>query len=111
MPDPLVFRPPDRSEHVGAGGGPPAPRTPSPGAQGARLSPQFQGLQEALDGERAQLLDAGLDVDPELIAVFDIIGTVEEFYRAVARIEGLEFLADFEEDDLAPDDDFYWEKD
>ncbi len=50
--------------------------------------------------------------DPELVAVFDLAGTVENFLRAAARIDGLEFLSDLQEDRVEADDDFFFvEKD
>lgn len=84
---------------------------PLPGRQGARLTPQFGALREALESERAQLAEATLAADPELVAVFDLAGSVDNFLRAALRIEGLEFLADLQEDRVDPDDDFFYEAD
>ncbi len=84
-------------------------RVPKPGRQGTRLTPQFQALRDALGGERAQLTETTGSPDPELVAVFDLAGTVDEFMRACAQIDGLEFLADLQEDKVAADDDFYFE--
>ncbi len=39
--------------------------------------------------------------DPELVAVFDLAGSVEAFIRAVSHIEGLEFLSYLQEDAVA----------
>ena len=47
--------------------------------------------------------------DPELVAVFDLAGTVERFLRAASNIDGLEFLSDLQEDRLEADDDFFYE--
>jgi Subtilase family len=66
-------------------------------------------LQDALRGERAQLAETTGSPDPELVAVFDLAGSVETFMRACARVDGLEFLADLQEDNVAADDDFYFE--
>jgi hypothetical protein len=44
-----------------------------------------------------------------LVVVFDLAGTVENFRNAVNRIEGLEFLAEYLEEDSDPDDDFFME--
>lgn len=82
---------------------------PSPGRQGVRLTPQFSTLRAALEAERAQLAEATTAADPELVAVFDLAGSVDGFLRATAGIEGLEFLADLQEDRVEPDDDFYHE--
>ena len=47
--------------------------------------------------------------DPQLVAVFDLAGTVDGFLRAVARMDGLEFLSDLQEDQVEADDDFFYE--
>lgn len=88
------------------------PRLAKPGAdlQGKRLSPQFRLLAEAFDNERARLADGAVgEIDPELVVVFDLAGTVENFRNAVDRVEGLEFLTEYLDEDTPPDDDFYME--
>jgi Subtilase family len=46
--------------------------------------------------------------DPELVAVFDLAGPAENFYKAALNVPGLEFLFDVEDDDVDPDDDFFF---
>ncbi len=87
------------------------PRGPSPQRQGQRLTPQFTALQEALAARRAATSAATDEPNPELVVVLDLAGTVDQFRRAVAGIEGLEFLIELAEDDAEPDEDFYIEKD
>ena len=41
--------------------------------------------------------------------MFDLAGTVETFLRAAARIDGLEFLSDLQEDRVEADDAFFCE--
>lgn len=84
-------------------------RSPGGGRQGERLAPQFQTLQQALVAEHTQLAETTEAPDPELVAVFDLAGTVDGFMRACQGIEGLDFLADLQEDQVAADDDFYYE--
>lgn len=80
---------------------------PTPQRQGERLTPQFRQLVEAFDAQRATLTSGGTDeVDPELVVVFDLAGTVEQFRNAVNRIAGLEFLTEFLDEDTPADDDF-----
>lgn len=86
------------------------PRLSKPPAarQGERLSPQFQTLVEAFDAERAELADGQVDeVDPELVLVFDLAGSVQDFRNALQRIDGLEFLAEMLDQGVEPDDDFH----
>jgi hypothetical protein len=64
-----------------------------------------------LEAERAQLAEATAATDPELVAVFDLAGSVDRFLSAAVRIEGLEFLADLQEDRVEPDDDFFFTED
>ena len=84
-------------------------RHPSAVRQAARIAPQFQSLQDALEQKRAQLVDSTTVPDPELVSVFDLAGTVEGFLRAAAYVDGLEFLSDLQEDRVEADDDFYYE--
>lgn len=86
---------------------PPVVRGPGARRQGERLSPQFRALVEAFDGRRARLSDDDADeLDPELVLVFDLAGSVTDFRNAVDRIEGLEFLSEFLDEDTDPDEDF-----
>jgi hypothetical protein len=81
---------------------------PSTGRQGERLSPQFQELTAAFDAERARLAEgAPEEVDPALVVVFDLAGSVKDFQNAINRVDGLEFLSEFIGDRTTPDDDFH----
>lgn len=82
------------------------PRGPSAQRQGERLKPQFMALSEALTAERARTMATTDEQDPELVVVFDLAGTVTEFHRSVAGIDGLEFLAELTEDEAEADADF-----
>jgi hypothetical protein len=81
---------------------------PSPARQGERLSPKFQVLVDAFDSQRLELSDGQVDeVDPELVLVFDLAGSVQDFRNAVQYVEGLEFLSEFLDEASEPDDDFH----
>lgn len=73
------------------------------------MTPQFQALQQALLAERAQLAETTQAPDPELVAVFDLAGSVDNFLRACQSVKGLEFLADLQEDQVDADEDFYFQ--
>lgn len=109
-PRPLLAFPAPESGAIPRGDRPPfrPVQTPSPSRQGERLSPQFQRLQDALTSDRAELTKETASPEPELVAVFDLAGSVDTFLRATAHIEGLEFLADLREEYVDPDDDFYY---
>lgn len=86
------------------------PRLSKPGAarQGVRLTPQFRALVEAFNNARVQLSDGPVDeIDPELVVVFDLAGTVKDFHNAIKTVDGLEFLSEFLDEDSEPDDDFH----
>jgi hypothetical protein len=86
---------------------PPTPRGPGAVRQGARLTPRFQELEQALAAGRVTAGAAPTEPDPELVVVFDLAGTIEGFTRAAAGVQGLEFLAELDEGQADPDDDFY----
>ncbi len=81
---------------------------PSPGRQGVRITPQFNVLQEAFASRRMDLSDATPEGDPELVAVIDLVGAVDDFYKAASKIPGLEFLFDVEREDVEADEDFHY---
>jgi hypothetical protein len=86
------------------------PRLAKPGGerQAERLTPQFDELVSAFEAERAQLASGTPDeIDPALVVVMDLAGSVEEFGNAIAQIGGLEFLTEFLGERTAADDDFY----
>ncbi|WP_236621928.1 hypothetical protein [Dermabacter hominis] len=81
---------------------------PTSGRQGARLTPQFGELRSAFDAERARLSpDARDEVDPALVVVFDLAGSVTDFRNAIDKVDGLEFLSELIGDQSDPDDDFH----
>jgi Subtilase family len=51
------------------------------------------------------LRDDPASIAPERAIVFEVAGSIADFYKAVQKIEGLEFLAD-EEAEFEPDEDF-----
>lgn len=61
-----------------------------------------------MTADRVSVSDATTEPDPELVVVLDLAGTVEAFSRAVVGVPGLEFLAELEEDDAEPDEDFHF---
>jgi len=72
------------------------------------LSPRFKELTDAFEAKRAELGEGTpIEADPSLVIVLDLAGSVEEFYKAVNKVEGLEFLAEMAGDTTDPDDDFY----
>ena len=55
-----------------------------------------------MEKRRLELQDNPLGLVPEQVLVLETIGTVENFIRAVERVPGLEWLAEYELDDIIP---------
>lgn len=70
--------------------------------------PQFDALSQALEAQRALAAEGTAESDPELVVVFDLAGTVDNFVRAVRDIDGLEFLVELMDEPTEPDEDFVY---
>lgn len=84
---------------------------PSPQRQAQRLTPKFGTLQSAFDARRIQLQATAPTDDPELVVVFETVGSVDNFIGAVQRTPGLEWLLEADEAGVDPDEDFYDQRD
>jgi hypothetical protein len=92
----------------GGGGGGPAPLGQA--RQQQRLGPRLDELEAAFEAKRLIMQTTAAGLVPEDVLVLETAGTVEDFFKAASKIEGLEFLAEYDEDDIPPDDDFFVEK-
>lgn len=108
----LVIEPTDggKRDKLGqnAGGG-----ATGPGAsrQRVRLDARFASLKSSLAGKGLGISTDMTGLSPELVIVFEINSSLQSFYTAVRHVNGLEFLAEIEEDEIAPDEDFQTPKD
>lgn len=84
---------------------------PSFEAQYNRLQPTFKVLRKAFEKKRIQFQNMPIGVNPEYALVFEVVGSADDFYKAVNKSEGLEWLFDKESFDIMPDDDFYYDDD
>lgn len=80
---------------------------PSFGRQFTRLQPSFNVLKTAFEQKAVKVQQSPVGINPDFALVFEIIGTVDNFYTAVQHTEGLEWIFDSESDPFEPDDDFY----
>lgn len=62
-------------------------------------------MQRALEAQRAELQATLIGAEPEQVLVFEVVGSVADFYRAVHRA-GMEFLLEIDDEDAEPDDEF-----
>ena len=93
-----------RSKQGGGGG---APHLPSPARQTERLEPKFEALQSAIEARRVRLQAESHDLVPEEVVVLETVGTIENFIGAVQTVPGMEWLAEIDETDVPPDEDFF----
>lgn len=110
MPErPLLVLPspaePSQRHKKNGGGGP--PHLPGRVRQGERIAPRFDALQRTFERRQTALRAEAAGAAPEEVIVLEIAGDVAGFVDAVRKIEGLEWLAEVEEEDIPPDDDFF----
>lgn len=92
----------------GGGGGGPAPLGQA--LQKQRLGPRLDELEAAFEAKRLTMQTTAAGLGPEDVLVLETAGTLDDFFKAASKIDGLEFLAEYDEDDIPPDDDFFVEK-
>jgi len=80
---------------------------PDVARQGQRLSPMFSQLQAAFEARRVEIQQNTAGIDPDQVLVIETIGSVDDFAKAMKRIERLEWMGELEIDEIAPDQDFY----
>lgn len=94
------------------GGGASKPQLPPKGTQVARFGPRFARLREVLTSREAdpmELRDDPTSLAPDRVIVFEIAGSVDDFTRAVSKVPGFDFMAEY--DTEQPPDDLFAEKD
>jgi hypothetical protein len=82
------------------------PHLPSHQTQVARLNGQLGGFQQSFDKYKASVSGAIAGMEPEAVLVMEIAGSVNDFKQAVDAA-GLEWLGEWDIEDIEPDDDFY----
>lgn len=82
-------------------------RIPDAERQIQRLTPVFNSLRQAIESMSMHIQDSPECIDPETVLVLKTVNSVEDFANAVKHIEGMEWLGEFDIDDITPDDDFY----
>lgn len=85
----------------------PPPHLPSFSRQYDRLLPKFSVLQNAFQQKHIAVQGSPIGINPEFALVFEVIGSVDNFYNAVKRVPGFEWMFDIPVDDIQADEDFY----
>ena len=107
----LVFPAPARAERARRPSGGRRPKRPERESRAKGWRHSSGALEEALANRRLALQGSSLGIDPEQVLVLETIGSVADFIRAVEKIEGLEWLVEYELRDIAPGDGFEDAKD
>jgi hypothetical protein len=91
LPQPEQINPPKGS------GGSGKLKLPPQSRQIERFAPQFDRLQDVLTrGDGIELRNDPSTLAPDRMIVFEVAGSVQDFVRAIAKINGLEFMAELE---------------
>lgn len=83
------------------------PHFPSHSRQTERLSPQLQSLEQDFSNFKASSKGSMAGLEPESVLIIEIIGSVDDFNRAVDDTDGLEWLGEWNVEDIEANDDFY----
>ena len=90
----------------GKGFRPSQPHVPGHGKQVVRLDAQLIALQQEFDRYKANISGSVAGLEPETVLVIEIAGSVNDFRQAVEVI-GLEWLGEWDIDDIPPAEDFF----
>ncbi len=102
----LIFPKPQVSTFDKRGFPPRKPVIPSPAKQGLRLNASFNLLKSSFS--RAALSTDPAGFSPERTLVLETIGSVDKFYRAALKVDGLEFVQELVGEEIDPDEDFFY---
>lgn len=102
FPRARTITPPERD------GFPPSkPHFPRHTRQVERLATQLADLQQDFSRYKASVSGVVAGLEPETVLVIEIAGSVDDFRQAVDSTDGLEWLGEWDVDDIEPDEDFY----
>lgn len=80
---------------------------PSSVQQGEFFTPFFQELQAVFEARRVELEQSSSGADCEQVLVIETIGTIDDFSKAVKKIDGLQWMGELELEEMDPDERFY----
>lgn len=66
--------------------------------QSIRVEQRLSALELAWKNQTATLTGSMSGQDPEIVLVMEIVGTIDDFFRAVKKTSGMEFLGEYDED-------------
>ncbi|KPK47903.1 MAG: hypothetical protein AMK72_07760 [Planctomycetes bacterium SM23_25] len=103
----LIFPEPAEVKKQNPRGGPSRLHLPPAMRQTQRLAPKFDQLRASLQAETTRVQATPGGIEPEMAVVMETVGSIEDFRKAVDRIEGLDWLMEWDEEDIAADEDFF----
>ncbi|MBE0471523.1 MAG: S8 family peptidase [Methyloprofundus sp.] len=103
----LLFPAPGKASPAKRNGGGSPPNTPSISRQAEILGPKFSRLEDAIENRRIEVQNDTPGIDPEYTVIIETYGSVSDFFKAVRKISGLEWLGEYEIRELEPNEDFY----
>jgi len=106
----LILPEPTRAARARKFGGGASPAPLGQERQRQRIEPRLVELEAAFEAKRLAMQTTTAGLVPEEVLVLETAGTIEDFFDAASNVPGLEFLAEYDEDDIPPDDDFFLEK-
>ena len=83
------------------------PHLPIHEKQANRLRRQLADLEDKFKHYKASVSGAVAGLEPETVLVIEIAGSVDKFKQAIDATEGLEWLGEWDVEDIEPDGDFY----
>lgn len=83
------------------------PHFPSHARQAERLSLQLKNLQQDFSKFKASANDCMGGLEPETVLVIEIMGSVDNFKLAIDNTAGLEWLGEWDTENIEADNDFY----
>ena len=92
---------------TGIGFPPSKPHFPGHDRQVTRLQAQFVDVQQDFARYKASVSGVISGLEPETVLVIEIAGSVDNFRQAVENTDGLEWLGEWDVEDIEPDDEFY----
>lgn len=102
----LIFPTHEVAARAKKGSGAPTVHLPTPERQGERIGPQIQRLERAFVGRTGTVQTDVEGAEPERVIVLETVGSIAAFFNAVRRINGMEWLAEVDQE-IAADEDFY----
>jgi hypothetical protein len=106
----LIFPQPVVTKRHRGHGGRGSLYTPPPRTQVDRLTPQIRQLEATFAAAREAVLQQNVaGVEPEKVLVLETAGRVDDFVRAVRGVPGLEWLTEWDEDDVPPEDGVFYD--